>query len=144
MGELKRGRVILVAYLIATIELTFVFMQLGVMPVSMGYWVLWHFLPSMPIVKSSSKVRRETKEESVFLCSRQAVAAFRACSCFIVLQQHLEPFTSLRALLEADVSWLFLLGWDLGVVRDPKSCQEGSEVGFLTALCSCCRANCQQ
>ncbi|EOB01246.1 Solute carrier family 22 member 18, partial [Anas platyrhynchos] len=32
MGELKRGQVILVTYLIATIELTFVFMQLGVMP----------------------------------------------------------------------------------------------------------------
>ncbi|XP_035184358.1 solute carrier family 22 member 18 isoform X2 [Oxyura jamaicensis] len=32
MGEPKRGRVILVAYLIATIELTFLFMQLGVMP----------------------------------------------------------------------------------------------------------------
>ncbi|NWZ32296.1 S22AI protein, partial [Asarcornis scutulata] len=32
MGELKRGQIILVTYLIATIELTFVFMQLGVMP----------------------------------------------------------------------------------------------------------------
>ncbi|NXI63816.1 S22AI protein, partial [Anseranas semipalmata] len=32
MGEFKRGRVILVAYLIATIELTFLFMQMGVMP----------------------------------------------------------------------------------------------------------------
>lgn len=59
MGELKRGQVILVTYLIATIELTFVFMQLGVMPVSMGCWVLWHFLPSVPIVKSYSKVRRD-------------------------------------------------------------------------------------
>ncbi|KFQ30473.1 Solute carrier family 22 member 18, partial [Mesitornis unicolor] len=31
-GEVKRGQVILVAYLIATLELTFLFMQIGVMP----------------------------------------------------------------------------------------------------------------
>ncbi|NXK44025.1 S22AI protein, partial [Chauna torquata] len=31
-GEVKRGQVILVTYLIATIELTFLFMQLGVLP----------------------------------------------------------------------------------------------------------------
>ncbi|NXY43812.1 S22AI protein, partial [Ceuthmochares aereus] len=31
-GEIKRGQVILVAYLIATLELTFLFMQMGVMP----------------------------------------------------------------------------------------------------------------
>ncbi|NWX50332.1 S22AI protein, partial [Steatornis caripensis] len=32
LGEFKRGRTILVAYLIVTLELTFVFMQMGVMP----------------------------------------------------------------------------------------------------------------
>ncbi|KFQ91008.1 Solute carrier family 22 member 18, partial [Nipponia nippon] len=32
LGEVKRGQVILVAYLIATLELTFLFMQMGVMP----------------------------------------------------------------------------------------------------------------
>ncbi|XP_010207768.2 solute carrier family 22 member 18 [Colius striatus] len=32
LGEVKRGQVILVAYLIVTLELTFLFMQLGVMP----------------------------------------------------------------------------------------------------------------
>ncbi|NXI48420.1 S22AI protein, partial [Galbula dea] len=32
LGEVKRGQVILVAYLIATLELTFLFMQFGVMP----------------------------------------------------------------------------------------------------------------
>ncbi|NXP70037.1 S22AI protein, partial [Ramphastos sulfuratus] len=32
LGEVKRGQVILVAYLITALELTFVFMQLGVMP----------------------------------------------------------------------------------------------------------------
>ncbi|XP_075611056.1 solute carrier family 67 member A1 isoform X3 [Balearica regulorum gibbericeps] len=31
-GEVKRGQVILVAYLIATLDLTFLFMQMGVMP----------------------------------------------------------------------------------------------------------------
>ncbi|XP_072720810.1 solute carrier family 22 member 18 isoform X1 [Ciconia boyciana] len=31
-GDVKRGQVILVAYLIATLELTFLFMQMGVMP----------------------------------------------------------------------------------------------------------------
>lgn len=31
-GEIKRGQAILVAYLIATLELTFLFMQMGVMP----------------------------------------------------------------------------------------------------------------
>ncbi|NXS39350.1 S22AI protein, partial [Balaeniceps rex] len=31
-GEVKRGQMILVAYLIATLELTFLFMQMGVMP----------------------------------------------------------------------------------------------------------------
>ncbi|XP_010292744.1 PREDICTED: solute carrier family 22 member 18-like [Phaethon lepturus] len=31
-GDIKRGQVILVAYLIATLELTFLFMQMGVMP----------------------------------------------------------------------------------------------------------------
>ncbi|XP_009705373.1 PREDICTED: solute carrier family 22 member 18-like, partial [Cariama cristata] len=31
-GEVKRGQVILVAHLIATLELTFLFMQMGVMP----------------------------------------------------------------------------------------------------------------
>lgn len=35
-GEVKRGQAILVAYLIATLELTFLFMQMGVVPVSMG------------------------------------------------------------------------------------------------------------
>ncbi|NXD76168.1 S22AI protein, partial [Halcyon senegalensis] len=32
LGEVKRGQVILVAYLIATLELTFLFMQMGAMP----------------------------------------------------------------------------------------------------------------
>ncbi|KAM6069098.1 solute carrier family 22 member 18 isoform 1-T2 [Theristicus caerulescens] len=32
LGEVNRGQVILVAYLIATLELTFLFMQMGVMP----------------------------------------------------------------------------------------------------------------
>ncbi|NXF28551.1 S22AI protein, partial [Nyctibius bracteatus] len=32
LGEIKRGQVILVAYLIATLDLTFLFMQMGVMP----------------------------------------------------------------------------------------------------------------
>ncbi|NWI34139.1 S22AI protein, partial [Sula dactylatra] len=32
LGEVKRGRAILAAYLIATLELTFLFMQMGVMP----------------------------------------------------------------------------------------------------------------
>lgn len=36
LGEDKRRRAILVAYLIATLDLTFLFMLLGVMPVSMG------------------------------------------------------------------------------------------------------------
>ncbi|GAB0189999.1 solute carrier family 22 member 18 [Grus japonensis] len=31
-GEVKRGQVILVAYLIATLDLTFLFLQMGVMP----------------------------------------------------------------------------------------------------------------
>ena len=34
-GEVKSGQVILVAYLIATLELTFLCMQMGVVPVSM-------------------------------------------------------------------------------------------------------------
>lgn len=36
LGEAKRGQVIRVAYVIAALDLTFLFMQLGVMPVSMG------------------------------------------------------------------------------------------------------------
>ncbi|KFU94345.1 Solute carrier family 22 member 18, partial [Chaetura pelagica] len=32
LGEIKRGQVILVAYLITTLEMTFLFMQMGVMP----------------------------------------------------------------------------------------------------------------
>lgn len=43
-GDVRRGRVILVAYLIVTLELTFLFMQFGVMPVSMGCWAQ-RFLP---------------------------------------------------------------------------------------------------
>ncbi|XP_030307063.1 solute carrier family 22 member 18 isoform X2 [Calypte anna] len=38
MGEMRRGQVILGAYLIATLELTFLFMQIGVMPVCRSFW----------------------------------------------------------------------------------------------------------
>lgn len=36
LGEAKRREVIRVAYVIAALDLTFLFMQMGVMPVSMG------------------------------------------------------------------------------------------------------------
>lgn len=36
LGKVKRGQIILVAYVITALELTFLFMQLGVMPVSMS------------------------------------------------------------------------------------------------------------
>lgn len=43
MGEVRRGQVILAAYLIVTLDLTFLFMQFGVIPVSMDCWTQ-HFL----------------------------------------------------------------------------------------------------
>lgn len=36
LGEAKRRQVIRVAYVIAALDLTFLFMQMGIMPVSMG------------------------------------------------------------------------------------------------------------
>lgn len=46
-GDIKKGQVIVAAYVIVTIELTFIFMHMGVMPVSMGYLVSQHALPSV-------------------------------------------------------------------------------------------------
>lgn len=48
VGEVRRGQVFLAAYLIVTLELTFLFMQFGVMPVSMGCWAQ-RFLPLVQV-----------------------------------------------------------------------------------------------
>lgn len=81
-GEGKRRQMILVAYLTAILELTFLFMQMGVMPVSMGCPASQHVLPSMSghvVFQQSQKTASSRREESVFLPSRQAVTVFRVC-----------------------------------------------------------------
>lgn len=81
LGEDKRRRAILVAYLIATLDLTFLFMLLGVMPVSMGCPASQHVGPSMlgGVVFQQSQRAFLAGEERVFLPSRQAGAVVRVC-----------------------------------------------------------------
>ena len=81
-GEIQRGPVILVAYLIATLDLTFLFMQMGIIPVSMGCPASQHTLPWMPdyvVFQQNQKRVCSRRQESVFLLSRQALIVFRVC-----------------------------------------------------------------
>lgn len=80
LGEINRKQAIRIAYLIATLELTFLFMQFGVMPVSMGCPASQHVLHSMPIYvafQQSQKRVSSRRGESVLLPSRQAMTVFR-------------------------------------------------------------------
>lgn len=65
LGKVERGQAILVAYLIATLELTFLFMQTGVMPVSMGcpasHLAFNASLCSFP-AKSEENLQQETRK----------------------------------------------------------------------------------
>lgn len=80
LGEINRRQAIRIAHLIATLDLTFLFMQFGVMPVSMGCPASQHVLHSMPIFVAFQQSQRRVssrREESVLLPSRHAATVFR-------------------------------------------------------------------